>query len=309
MTLHSKWKTFAFALISTLLIEPSLLSASPLAKECVPSTKQIGVFNSRPHGWDTPVESGMDLIWGLFGGLRARGFNYWIFGGPVPGSKGKVSQHFNPRSDLFQKFIGVYIVQSESISDLQPEWDAKGQMTLDQFTRSKTLVLLQTLGVLDQMAWLGFHEVPPAQLKAQYIPEAFRISEVHSGVFRIHFQMDSLADLGATSDNLNYRRPAFSMYQGDIEPFAPVRFEGDYLVWMDPASRGLFVGYHAYPLPFPLKTGEVMTVSSSEQDFLKSMRNMSIESRRYDSLPYGDRMVLTAEQKQALKDLHTRDCM
>ncbi|EMJ94152.1 hypothetical protein [Leptospira alstonii] len=144
-----------------------------------------------PFEWDPRVFSAqMDEVWQAFGlninGIPITGKNYFLFAAKT--ASGATSQRFDPSSELFQAWFGMYTVNDE------------GGMVYSFPNNSFNPTGVIELITADQIAWLvNFAKVPFNFLHVSPAEEQPTVSSVqidgHDG-YSVHFNLTSNIDVG-----------------------------------------------------------------------------------------------------------------
>ncbi|EMY79768.1 putative lipoprotein [Leptospira weilii serovar Ranarum str. ICFT] len=147
-------------------------------------------FNYIPFSWDPRVFSAqMDTVWQAFGlninGVPITGKNYFLFAKKI--ADGTTSQRFDPRSDYFQAWFGIYIVNDE------------GGMVYSFPNNNFDPTGVVALAAADQIAWLANFANTPTNLLNVTLKEQPTVSSTqidgHPG-YLVRFRLDSNIDVG-----------------------------------------------------------------------------------------------------------------
>lgn len=204
------------------------LSATAWGQSPVDSTLPRVVFDSLPAGW-VSQENVMDDIWKP---LRARGVNYYAYGGPARSRS--YAARSDPASPLYQAWLGAYVVvgaldsASADSAEAQQRW-------------------MVALAERDQRSWLEAmgdssplaRTVLPMRRSAMKVAGATRA--LYQGEMRSHSDLsESEAPLAKALG-----MPPASLWRGELPPFHDLLLHVQAAIWYDRTRRLTVLVYGA----------------------------------------------------------------
>jgi hypothetical protein len=203
----------------------------------VPSAKGLRnpAFSYISSNWrDRPYKIRMDDIW-QDEGIDAQGQNYYFFPRPTQGHKH--SERFNPQSDYFQAWFGIYTIENTNDTIYALSDDGIDAQAIIE------------LAIADQRAWLrtlGLSQ-PSAELDDSVPLNVSQIEIDGRSGWKIAGTLNTNADVGL--NNPRSGLPALliapsAAWQENIESYGFVKQEAVFYVWYAPENKELNVVYY-----------------------------------------------------------------
>jgi hypothetical protein len=197
--------------------------------------KTAPVFGYISSHWRTPPYTmPMDSIW-EDEGIIARGENYYFLPKPVRGRN--YSERFNPQSNYFRSWFGVYTIEDTNNTPF-----AFSNDTLDER-------IVFDIAIADQKAWLRSLGLSQP-LVAIDISENINVSPIqitgHPG-WKITGKLNSNVDVGANNPRSLFPSPPIApstAWKGLIESYGIANQEVVFYVWYFSERKELIVIYY-----------------------------------------------------------------
>jgi hypothetical protein len=237
----------ALGSVLTLVVDPDSV-ANPPHVTGSDIQKRVSVnFGLLPDGWksDSTV---MDPIWESIG---LAGVNFYAYGGPTPDSK--AASRLDPRSRLYQAWVGVYVIADKTPSSNITVETASTVADLDQRSWLEAMGDPHPLGLID----VTRKSAGPIRIDGKARPLYAQEGRSHSDIGTVQTPLRKSLLSGAPE-------PAM----GSLSSFHDLQLHGYFAFWTDSTRHVKIVVYSVAP-SFKTSAGE-------DQNLFKPLREEMI---------------------------------
>lgn len=220
---------------------------------------EVIAFGRVPSGWITPMKNLMNPIWQP---IHAQGVNYFTFGAPANVFR-TFSERSNPRSPLYQAWVGAYITRR--VDGVLPE---------------NLLAWASEVTTLDQRSWLSAMGDPAPLADFGAATPAGKISIDGRTIQLWHAAMHSHSDLSEHPGGvlaLLLGMPSRSAWPAGVNAFHDVTLDGYFAAWSDPEKK-LSVVVYAVASEFAATGGARVDNRAITDQLMKIMQSAKVES-------------------------------